>query len=398
MKKASRSIKERNRRLKRKRTKSSLKKRRRKQEARRKHAQQQQDAAAWDMPYSIVNYHGAPGQKEKRFTFIAPPHLSLVGNNRARVLEFLWFLEERTLKEVYPVFIDFSKVIQCEAAGTMVTLATIDRIKTRSELENPIVASEPVDEVVRQVFCQVGLAEILGFNFDMQISHEDVTYWRCVNGTKLDVSDARRTLISIFREYSFDETAVKALSMGLDEAITNVSMHAYPNDSGDWPAKFKKIIKEEQAYWDESSAKWWMFAGVKDNELCVVVYDAGIGIPKSIRHAKKNLVAWILDVIKHQTTNMDPTLIKIAMQSRKSRFQKDWHGRGMDDLKDFININQKGSLVVLSLKGGYFYPEKYVGNEGEISFQDSLRGTMVIWKTPLSTTSEEFSQDGVLHE
>ncbi len=360
---------------------------------RKEETQKNQHNANLDRRFKKVHYHRTnENEPAKAYRKLIAPQCLDLNTYRGLLLRFLYFIDYWCLEKSVPIMIDFSKTVICESVGTMLTMATIDRVLHYTKNEDLITAIPPENVIANQVFMQIGLSTLLKLPEPNVVDHEDVVYWRCVSGHQIDTEHAIKTLKAIFSTYPFSEEAKHALAGGLTEAITNTSMHAYPSDDDKWPDELRGMLKTEHKYWNSSSSRWWMFAGVKDSRLSVVVYDAGIGIPRSIRHTRKDRKGWFQELVKaekslvskvlraEQIPKLDSYLIDLAMNQKKSRSNKKNRGKGMTDLKAFIDITDNGHLVVLSGSGAYYYSSS---KEVSHTYKSSMRGTLITWSTTI---------------
>jgi hypothetical protein len=156
------------------------------------------------------------------------------------------------------------------------------------------------------------------------------------------------------------------LYSALSEAMTNVAEHAYPHS----------FMKNEY---------WYMTGGFDTNtmELKVAFYDQGIGIPQSLPRSKlweraKGFLA------SKGLTNDHPSLIKAAVEMGRTKTDKEYRGKGLQDLLEFIRQRQEGYLSIFSLKGLYKYEQH--GEKIHIKtekMKHSIQGTLIIWSVTL---------------
>lgn len=160
------------------------------------------------------------------------------------------------------------------------------------------------------------------------------------------------------------------LRSGLDEAITNVSHHAYPNSEFMCAAD-----------------KAWYVTGAYDaqkNELKIIFYDQGIGIPKSLPASEISEKVYAFIEKLGLSTKIHSTLIKGAVELDRTSTGESDRGKGLQDLLEFIKQRQEGYLSIFSLKGLY----KYSISGGKAStktenFKTSIPGTVIIWNVQL---------------
>ncbi|HUW25962.1 MAG TPA: hypothetical protein VMW07_05485 [Gallionella sp.] len=158
---------------------------------------------------------------------------------------------------------------------------------------------------------------------------------------------------------------------GLDEAITNVSHHAYP-DNG--------MISENNKNWYLTGS----YNG-SSKELKIVFYDQGIGIPKSLPASK----IWeraleVLSLFPAGERKLDEVLLKAAVELDRTSTNKSDRGKGLQDMLEFIRQRREGYLSILSSRGLY---KLSVSNGKELvkseHFDDPISGTLIIWSATL---------------
>ncbi|TQF72571.1 hypothetical protein [Pseudoalteromonas luteoviolacea] len=161
------------------------------------------------------------------------------------------------------------------------------------------------------------------------------------------------------------------LHSGLDEAITNVSHHAYPD-----------------GFEPRSPNKSWYLTGSynkKTGELKIAFYDQGVGIPNTLPTSKiKEKLLDYLSVIDVADRKKDATLLKAAMEIQRTSTGKTDRGKGLHDLLEFIKQRESGHLSILSSRGLY----KFTIDNGKEStkvetFLTPINGTLIIWNVTL---------------
>lgn len=161
------------------------------------------------------------------------------------------------------------------------------------------------------------------------------------------------------------------LHSGLDEAITNVSHHAYPD------TEFRRCIK-----------KHWYLTGSYDEltkELKVVFYDQGVGIPKTLPSSKiKERVLDYLSKFSTAERMKDEVLLEAAIEVGRTRTGRADRGKGLNDLLEFIKKRKSGELSILSGKGHYKF-NMIDGEELSITSRtkSKIHGTLIIWSVIL---------------
>jgi len=159
------------------------------------------------------------------------------------------------------------------------------------------------------------------------------------------------------------------LHMGLTEAITNVSHHAYP--------EYTKTKDRD---------KNWYLTGSYDtstDRLKIVFYDQGIGIPEALPASR--IGEQVAEFIANQglaSGRKDSMLIEAAMEIARTSTGQEDRGKGLNDLVEFAKQRQNGYISILSNYGLF----KIVVTNGKVSsstfaFKNKVPGTLIIWST-----------------
>lgn len=202
----------------------------------------------------------------------------------------------------------------------------------------------------------------------------------------------REEIIDFIKEQiyqnKFDDNLEYVYGDAIQEAINNVSLHAYPN-------------KKDQ------EKKWWLYCTLINDELYLVLYDRGNGIPKTFtkgnqlfdeidwsdeelrEEIQQNLDRWGLE-IPSPTENLtdidnvkssDSARIYFAMADDITRMiGKDElkHGQGSKSIKKLVSSHEEGILWIFSNKGLFRYH-----NDDTMpflqNFNHSINGTLIQW-------------------
>ena len=164
------------------------------------------------------------------------------------------------------------------------------------------------------------------------------------------------------------------LDSGLSEAITNVTHHAYPEKYG----------------FQDDDKNWYLTGGYNkgNNELKIIFYDQGIGIPKSLPASEFwEVVAKVLDKLPLGTRFQDEVMLKAAVELNRTSTGDVDRGKGLPDLLQFIKQRGGGYLSILSGHALYKYTLNAAEGGGRVKserFVDPIKGTLIIWKVVLN--------------
>jgi hypothetical protein len=158
---------------------------------------------------------------------------------------------------------------------------------------------------------------------------------------------------------------------GLDEAITNVGHHAYP----------------EGCSVPEQNQNWYLTGGYNSvtRELKIVFYDQGIGIPGSLPESKlwEHILA-LVKILPVVSREKDAVLLAAAMELDRTSTEETDRGKGLPDMLEFIEQRGAGYLAVMSGHG--LYKVTLGGKKREIkkdTLYTPILGTLIIWKVDL---------------
>lgn len=161
------------------------------------------------------------------------------------------------------------------------------------------------------------------------------------------------------------------LHSGLDEAITNVIHHAYPEGCEVRP-------KEKSWYLTASYSK-------ANKELKVAFFDQGVGIPNTLSTSKlKEKIKYYVSKFSQSKQTLDETMLEAAIEVGRSRTEEPDRGNGLPDLLEFIRQRKNGELNIYSAFGRY----RFTALDGKESKKPSrlslsMQGTLIVWRVTL---------------
>lgn len=160
---------------------------------------------------------------------------------------------------------------------------------------------------------------------------------------------------------------------GLDEAITNVTHHAYPEGHG----------------FTEGDRVWYLTGSFNTDErqIKIVFYDQGIGIPASLPASTVwESVLTFLKPLPLVDQRRDATMIKAAVEMHRTSTGESDRGKGLQDLLEFVRQRGDGYLSIFSARGLYKYSME--GGKEAIKtehFKNPIVGTLIIWSAYLAS-------------
>lgn len=269
------------------------------------------------------------------------------------------------------VLISFHKTQLVTAAAMLSLLSEIDIIVQKGKFGKRSVSfSHPKDPKIESILVQVGLYDIIKKEKRETQEYDDVSYWRYASDDCAQPLLLNDTLQEIKAEIA--TTASKSLYRGLIEAMANSVEHAYPHSSDGNTSKL---------------AKWWAFAGIKDNKLILVLCDKGVGIPKTLpKTQKRQTLIKALNALglNFKSKLKDSIYIEAATMIAETKTNQKHRGKGINDMQKVIDSIGEGVLEIFSNRGRYIY--KGIRDKVRavaFDYESSINGTIVEWSIPL---------------
>lgn len=320
--------------------------------------------------------HNAAGEyswRFKRLVIKAPEELDL-NENRDATLELAAACRTNCLVLRKRTLLDFRETKAISSAAILYLVAEIDRCRKVAGV-TMLSGTYPRDRRLHRQMRDSGFFDALGVRAEIDAAPKifPLEYIKVRSGTQADGRLAVELRTALFGPHEQDVPKDKRGSFfrGLTEAMTNVSQHAYPDD---WDVGAIKVIKKG----------WWMLGHINKlrKELKIMIVDQGIGIPRSLPRTHRDVLPSLLAALKLETS--DGAMIHAAMEVGRSRMGQTHRGKGLNDLKQIIDLCQSGTLRILSKKGEYVYRMR---NGKALSIvqglETPLNGTLVEWTIPL---------------
>ncbi len=284
-------------------------------------------------------------------------------------LFFFQRIRQAVLKEKVAIFLDFDKCKNISPAAGLVLAAEVQRCQLTLGVHNDLIdGSYPKDQDV-EIFLQD-----IGFFKHIRIRHRvpkrtsnnaNQCFTQIRSGLLVNGQAVRELRKLVFGgAVEFDPHAGRAVYVGLSEAMTNVSAHAYPNGE---PASYLRL-----------KGRWWM-AGHWDRakrSISVLLYDQGVGIPATLPRTFGERMHGILESLG--LANTDGPRIRAAMELGRTKTGDSHRGRGLADLQKVVDKAESGTLRILSRRG--LYTRLQDGTEACRDLPASVGGTLIEWK------------------
>jgi hypothetical protein len=286
---------------------------------------------------------------------------------------FLKSLREAVAIRKMGATIDFANTRQMVSDGTLLFLAETKRMLA-AEGAGRIKCRRIADDKVGQVLHRIGFFETIGRKSNISPTAEDVIHWRVVAGRGAEGEKAD-TLVQAVGD-RLPQALTSSIYVGLVEAMTNSTQHAYAFPRGDGIAQG-----------DGAPEEWWMFAKEQEGELTVVLCDLGIGIPESLplTQGTNKVVELVARAARAaQVVHTDAHLIRAALEVGRSRTGESHRGKGLQDVVEVIDAAGSGALVIHSNHGRYVHRvQDGTTTENLHNYRNTIRGTLIQWQVPI---------------
>lgn len=198
-------------------------------------------------------------------------------------------------------------------------------------------------------------------------SRDKILTMRTGTDAKGHLKSITNTMNDCFYSGTLSEQERSDLYKGINEAMLNVSQHAYDESESDLANKIGK--------------RWWLYAQQFDDQLYIAFCDRGVGIPTTLpRHGNWENIRSLGKIIG---LDDDAAMIQAAMEFGRSEAKIPGRGLGLQDVLKFANENPEGILWIFS-RNGLYKNEKE--NEKPIlrNHKKSIGGTLIQWQVSLA--------------
>lgn len=330
-------------------------------------------------------YSPTGGQPQTKFTqskqeiINLPPTLDLITHfeDTAKVIRNI---RRIALRGKRPAMLDFSGVKVLKPSALLLLLAEINRCRLLRSL-NRLTGSYPTDRKIERMLDATGFFRLLGVK--SRIKRKPSKYPMEYVGFLSAKSEIKGT-VKKFRESLLGTTitmspqARSRLYRGITEAMLNVGQHAYTDHSRDaLPGQ----------------GRWWLTGHVnrKAGTLTVMFCDLGVGIPNTLPKVHgMELIRAALSILPGIKPN-DGQMVQAGMEIGRTSTGKAGRGRGLNDLRKFVEDTNAGELHIFSRKGHYRY--KPMAAEQVANYNISMGGTLIMWTVPMSAVTNWKSND-----
>ncbi|MEH9342905.1 hypothetical protein RAF24_11415 [Klebsiella pneumoniae] len=308
----------------------------------------------------------------------APSALDLFNpENYKLFIEFITLIRD-CINDGEKVLIDFRNTNAIKACAVIVLYAYIDFLQRQTKDKTVIAITTCGSTRVNNWFKICGIWGITGFQrvtADKLNSMEIVSAVAGKTKNNQESAEAREKIKNVLKyikgtiyEGKISVSDGQKLYAALTESISNVGLHAYSNET-----QFSEFISD-------IGKRWWILAHKVEEQLYLMVYDMGEGIPVTL--VKKDFFTLIAQIFNPKT---DSDKIYAAVQYGETRMNSQKHGKGLPDMKRYVVDNPEGQLHIFSGMGRYSYN---AANNAEEQFDlpYSIGGTLIQWNVSLRGT------------
>lgn len=314
---------------------------------------------------------------------LVPQILNLTENYNETV-EFIRTLRSLAVGLRRPVRLVFSETKEISPEALLLLLAELYRCR-KIFGQRRVTGTYPKDKKIERIMEASGFFELLEVvpRNPIKDKRYPLSYIKFITGSKLIESSARALREALLGEnIKMGEIAKKRLYRAITEAMINVVQHAYPKN-------------QRSRYKLRNS--WWMSGHVnqRTGKLVILFCDLGVGIPTTLPkvHGWEKIRA-ALSILPGIKPN-DAQMIMAGMEIGRTSTGLEGRGKGLNDLKRFVDDTGGGELCIFSRKGHYKYePGKVPGLR---NYNVSICGTLIKWSVPIANVTDWISEAGDSH-
>lgn len=320
-----------------------------------------------------------PDENLSYFDMDVPEKLDL-NDNFEETAEFLRDIRRMAMSERKPLRLVFEHTKHITPASLLLLLAHMHRCRLVFGM-NHITGTYPKDNRIERMLHFTGFFKLLGVKSRIKQTKRTypLEYIEFVSDDRTIQGNAKRLRESLFGEtIMMDLHARLQLTRAVNEAMLNAGQHAYPDYS----------VKSNQ-----ESGRWWLVGHVnkRSGKLTILFCDLGVGIANTLpkRYPLEVILAAVA-LIPGLKPN-DAEMIKAGMTIGRTRTREENRGKGLNDLRRFVDEAGNGQLHIYSRKGHYLYEAG--GGETLNNSRYSIGGTLIQWTVPLDKVSNWSSTD-----
>ncbi|MBF0341151.1 MAG: hypothetical protein HQL95_09360 [Magnetococcales bacterium] len=322
-------------------------------------------------PQSVSYRKGKTVRKIKKRIEV-PSNLCL-RTNYDEIVNFVIHLRKEVAIDSHAIFVDFSKLQNVMPDAALLLAAELDRWRRLRGVRLKVRKINKWHHEARSVLQKLGLFELLEVS-NVPQSDDIVGQLKIIKFSANNTTDGRAAKLlrtSLEKVSGFNIVMSNLLYGGITEAMANVTQHAYP--------------EEDDA---QQTLKYWWLTGAYDissDHLSVFMLDQGIGIPATLPNK------YPMELLNHFLSKLgrerdDGSLIEAALAIGRTKTDKKYRGRGLENIMKFIKNNPRGELRILSRYGEYVFSSET--NKSCISNHSiAFPGTLIHWQINLKSAT-----------
>ena len=134
----------------------------------------------------------------------------------------------------------------------------------------------------------------------------------------------------------------------------------------------------------------------RSRELMITFCDLGVGIPATLPKLYTWERIWAAVALLPGIKPNDGQMIQAGMVIGRTQTHETNRGKGLNDLRKFIDEAGGGEMNILSGQGSYRY--RGPGDELVNNFHQRINGTLIKWTVPLDNISNWTVAEDLEHE
>ena len=241
--------------------------------------------------------------------------------------------------------------------------------------------SEPEDELAAFGLAAMGFHKAIGIDPPRELDI-DSGFVQIVAGTA-DTEDVARKLAPVADlalETWGDQRFANRVHGALNEALTNVIMHAYD------PA-FPKAAPA-------SDGRWWIAGYADEGQATFLALDHGVGIPVSAPLKNRGVQSYLSEFSSYTD---EQVIFSVVADEGRSRTGLQNHGKGIPAMIALVkDLAESGMVWIVSGQGAYLLikeaakpplPARIYGIP--VKYAYPLAGTLIVWKVGRPIVGEQ---------
>lgn len=319
------------------------------------------------------------GKRAQDWVDLMVPETMCLDTNYDETVQFVREIRMLALAQRRPVRLVFDGAKVIKASALLLLLAEMHRCRT-ARGPHLVTGTYPRNQKLERMLCAMGFFDILSVKNRIAVKQSyPMSYIKFATARRLKEHQARQLRADLLGDkILMDVKARKKLQRAITEAMLNAIQHAYPEGSSKS---------------NPGRNRWWLTGTYnrKTKDLTITFCDLGVGIPATV--TKLYVVEHIraLFSLLPGIQVSDGQMIMAAMTLGRTRTGNQGRGKGLNDLRKFIDQAGDGELKIFSKKGSYTYAAG--GAERYDNYQHSIGGTLIKWRVPIANVTNWSGDD-----